>query len=139
MSLDRLEEIIVANVLVVEDAVDIRKIIMTILNRAGVKTTGVEDALLALQQLKEKQFDLITLDLNLPGMDGNEFLVELAKIAPDMPVIVISANTELLLPHPQVKAVIKKPFGLKELVAIVKELIPPPSQYNFGVTTLFPA
>jgi len=129
----------VANVLVVEDADDIRKIITTILSRASITSIGVEDAYFALQQLKEKQFDLVTLDLNLPGMDGNQFLVELAKIDPYMPVIVISANTEMLIPHPQVKAVINKPFGMKELISTVKQLIPPPLQYNSMVKTLFPA
>src|SRR3981081_1851663 len=48
----------------------------------------------ALAQIPEVKPDLITLDIEMPGMDGLETLVEIRKLYPKLPVIMFSALTE---------------------------------------------
>src|SRR5689334_24503597 len=103
----------IKRILVVEDETAIRLLIVELLIEEGYDVIGVNRAYKALNVLTHQAIDLITLDLAMPGMNGNEFLGELAlkgDSAATIPVIVVSANTNLLQATPQVKKVILKPF-----------------------------
>ena len=65
-------------ILVVEDEDAIRDVLVAIFNdEDDYKGVGAENGLKALELLKTITFDLITLDMNMPEMDGNAFLKEL--------------------------------------------------------------
>jgi CheY-like chemotaxis protein len=107
-------------ILVVEDEEAIRELLVDMIDtQDNYKATGAVSGSEALVLLTTITFDLITLDMNMPGMDGNDFLKELSKIMPSLPVIVISANPKKLKSHNQVKAVIEKPFGMVELLSTI--------------------
>lgn len=110
-------------ILVVEDNPTLRNLLLRLFRYAGYQPTGVEDAAEALELLRTQEFDLITLDLLMPHMDGNQFLIKLACSMPTLPVIVISASVEQLKPHPQIKAVLAKPFSLKQVVEVTEEIL----------------
>jgi CheY-like chemotaxis protein len=112
-------------VLVIEDEPEISHIIADILQDEGYKVTQVERATEAIKLLSSQEFDLITLDLRLPGgMDGNQFLAELTRLdgkLSNIPVIVVSANASMLRNHPQVREVINKPFNISYLSNTVQQ------------------
>ena len=56
--------------------------------QADVATTGTE----ALEQMKQKRYDVVILDLKLPGISGVTVLHEISKTYPDIPVILITGH-----------------------------------------------
>ncbi len=83
-----------ARILIVEDYESLQVIYSTVLKHAGHEVVVVNDGFMALEQLKESQFDLILLDLLLPHMSGIEFLQALdRKKYPKLKVIVCSNFT----------------------------------------------
>ncbi len=111
-------------ILAVEDETPIRNLIIDVLNEEDdYKGIGAKNGLEAIELLKTITVDLITLDMNMPGMNGNEFLTELSKVAPSIPVIGITANPKSFKSHPQVKAVIDKPFDILQLITAVEKNI----------------
>src|SRR4051794_25399071 len=111
-------------ILVVEDETPIREILIELFNDEDhYKGIGAGDGLEALELLKTITFDLITLDMNMPKMNGNTFLLELSNVASSIPVIVITANPKTLKSHPQVKDVIAKPFDVDQILSSVRTII----------------
>ena len=82
-------------VLVIDDSLTIRAILESILGRhADIEIVGLaSDVEEAKHYLQERQPDVITLDLALPGVDGMAFLAELAG-RPHAPVVVVSSSTQ---------------------------------------------
>ena len=71
------QEIPDANILVVDDEPISRRAVTTALEKAKLKSVNVEDPLVAYKMLSENQFDLIFLDVNMPGMTGFELCKKL--------------------------------------------------------------
>ncbi len=76
---------------------------------------------------REKHYDLILLDLQMPGMDGFEVMKELKEVEPDnyLPVLVITAQADYKLRALQAgaKDFISKPFDLTEVLARVHNML----------------
>lgn len=83
-------------VLIVDDAALIRRIITDALAGDGsIEVAGeAENGRAALQQIAQLKPDLVTLDVELPGISGLETLREIRKLYPRLPVIMFSAYTE---------------------------------------------
>ncbi|MGA9415227.1 MAG: response regulator, partial [Terriglobales bacterium] len=83
-------------VLIVDDSAVIRKVLSNLLASdseitvAGTAGNGHQ----ALARIPEIKPDLVTLDIEMPGMDGLETLVEIRKLYPTLPVIMFSTLTE---------------------------------------------
>jgi CheY-like chemotaxis protein len=114
-------------ILVVEDNDDIRHILTAILERAKYIVNSADLATQALTMIQTTSFDLILLDLMMPGMDGNGFLRMMASYKPEVPIVVVTASPQYLTnaDSPQIKAVIAKPFQPKELLRIVEGCLAP--------------
>ncbi len=110
-------------ILIVEDEEPIRTLLNTVLTDEGFQTVMVEDGEQALSTLTSVKVDLITLDLNMPKMDGHKLLKHLAETSPSTPVVVITANESKLKEYPQIKKLIRKPFDLDDLLAVVKDVL----------------
>ena len=82
-------------VLVVDDAVAYRTIISRALEQVpGVEVVGVAaNGRIALQKIEQLRPDLMTLDLEMPGIDGLELLRHLRSMRIDVGVIMLSAFT----------------------------------------------
>ncbi len=83
-------------VLVVDDAVVVRRIVTTVLtDEPGLEVVGTApNGRIALQKIEQLNPDLVTLDVEMPVMDGLETLKELRKRYPRLPVIMFSTLTE---------------------------------------------
>jgi two-component system chemotaxis response regulator CheB len=85
-----------ARVLIVDDAALIRRIITeAVSGDPSIEVAGeAENGRAALTQIAQLKPDLVTLDVELPGMNGLETLREIRKLYPRLPVIMFSAFTE---------------------------------------------
>ena len=79
-------------VLVVEDDFDLSGALIRLLTRRGFHTAHCTHATEALQLLSQELFDLIVLDLGLPGMDGLQLLQRLRARGLTQPVLVLTAR-----------------------------------------------
>ena len=112
-----------ATVLIVEDEVEIAELIKLYLAKEGIDSIHTESAEDGIAVCKEKNIDLVVLDINLPGMDGFEFLIDFRK-KKNIPVIIVSARDadEDMILGLGIGAddFVRKPFSPKLLVARIR-------------------
>ncbi|KAA0547927.1 response regulator [Bacillus suaedaesalsae] len=79
-------------ILIVDDAAFMRMMIKDILSKNGYEIVGeAADGMQAVEQYKEHQPDLVTMDITMPEMDGITALKEIKKLNPSAKVIMCSA------------------------------------------------
>lgn len=117
------------SVLVVDDNVKNLQILCGFLQNEGMMVEFALDGMSALSWLKKKKFDLILLDIMMPGMDGFEVcsLIKKNPVISEIPIILITAITdsESIIKGFETGAVdyITKPFIKSELLIRVKTQI----------------
>lgn len=113
-------------ILIVDDDLNIAELISLYLTKECYETTIVEDGLAAIESFKNNNYNLILLDLMLPGIDGYEVCREIRKTS-NIPIIMLSAKGEIfdkvLGLELGADDYIIKPFDSKELVARVKAVL----------------
>lgn len=82
-------------ILVVDDSSMTRKMVTSILSREGYQVDSAGNGLEALERLYQAAYDLVITDINMPQMDGLEFLRQIRQEAPysRLPVLVLSSNS----------------------------------------------
>ncbi|MCL4157509.1 UNVERIFIED_CONTAM: hypothetical protein GTU68_049688 [Idotea baltica] len=99
-----------------------------ILEKANLKVTVAYDGLSAVNLVKEKSFDLVLMDIQMPIMDGYTASIEIRKFNKYLPILALSASVFM-----EVKDKIKecgmngfifKPFDPEELLEIIDNTIP---------------
>lgn len=116
-----------ARILVVEDHLELAASLRTILGAEGYEVETVGDGVEALGILESQAFDLITLDLMLPGLDGYQVLKEIRKQAKDTAVLMLTARGEELDRVQGLKLgaddYMVKPFSVLELLERIKAIL----------------
>ncbi|SRR6266545_3067487 len=79
-------------ILLVDDELDINLLFKTVLEENGFKVDFYDNPLLALQNFKSNNYDLLLLDLKMPEMDGFELYKTLRKIDDKVKVCFITAS-----------------------------------------------
>ena len=109
-------------ILIVEDDADISMIEEAYLESAGFDTKIIEDGALVIEALEKEKYDLILLDLMLPGKSGYDICREIRSKL-DIPILMVTARTESV---DKIRGLglgaddyISKPFDPAELVARV--------------------
>ncbi len=112
--------------LVVEDERMLCDTIAKSLHHAGYEVDCCYDGAEALERLLIEQYDLIVLDLHLPGMDGMEVLERLRQTDAETKVLILSARSQVADKVAGLDAgandYLEKPFHLQELAARVRSL-----------------
>ena len=80
------------DVLLVDDDESLREVLAEELGRSGFHVTAVPDAESALLAIEESTFDVAIVDLNLPGMSGEELIGEFRERAASMEAIVATLS-----------------------------------------------
>jgi DNA-binding response OmpR family regulator len=82
-------------ILIVDDDDHLRLSLSLILQKEDYEVHVAANAGEALDRLKSRDYDLMFLDLNMPGMRGIDLLAEIHKQAPQMPVLILTAHAGL--------------------------------------------
>ena len=111
-------------VLIIEDEARIRDFISRGLEAEGFSVFAVDNGMGGLEVALSEQLDLVVLDLLLPGLDGLSLLRGVHSAKPDLPVLVLSARsdlpTKLLGFQLGASDYLSKPFSLDELIARIR-------------------
>ena len=116
-------------ILIVDDEDHIRELLKFNLEKNGYAVYMANDGLNGLKLAREKQVDLILLDLMLPGMEGFEVCKEIRRdnIISNVPIIMLTAKSEeidkILGLELGADDYITKPFSIRELSARIKALL----------------
>ena len=116
-------------ILVVDDDLAIRLLIQDILDDVHYKVILVADGSAALTAMETVVPDLVTLDLDMPGIHGGQVLelIRQHEHLRDVKVVIISSATIIT---PRVKelaqAILQKPFDIDDLLGVIQRLTPPP-------------
>ena len=115
-------------VLVIEDDPDVRALLKDVLDEGNYEVVAVHDVRAALQLIRTVRVDLVTLDLDLPGLPGKEFMRMLnERVRTPPPIIVITSEGPVSRAvRAQVQAVVDKPFDVDDLIAKIRALVPMP-------------
>ena len=112
--------------LIVEDEKELCDTVAKSLYSAGYEVDTCYDGDEALDYIFAESYDLIVLDLNLPGMDGMELLKELRKKNEETKVLILSARSQIADKVEGLDAgandYMEKPFHLQELEARIRSL-----------------
>jgi two-component system alkaline phosphatase synthesis response regulator PhoP len=114
------------NILVVDDEKDILELIDYNLSKNGYKIKTVTSGEEALELIRENDYDLIILDLMLPGVDGFDLckIIKADKHKANIPIVMVTAKAEEAdkVAGLEIGAdhYVTKPFSPRELLAIVK-------------------
>ena len=114
-------------ILIVDDEVGIRDLLNDALRLANYQTVVAIDGVQALSILRTTPVDLVIVDVNMPRMDGYEFLARLRAGGDTTPTLFLTARGE----RPDVARgltigaddYVKKPFGLEELLLRVAAIL----------------
>lgn len=118
-----------AKILTVDDSVSLRKLVASTLASAGHEVSEASDGNAGLATAKQKLFNLVISDLNMPGMDGLTFVKNLRLISAYRAVPVLILTTEM---DPTKKKAAKdagatgwivKPFDPTQLLATIRKVL----------------
>ncbi len=110
------------NVLVVEDDQVLRASFQQLLSYLFAEVDAAVDGQDALDQLAEKNYDIVLTDLRMPRMSGFQLLQEIRQQSPQQPIVVISAHEDEVLRRELVVYKVhylSKPVILEELLKVV--------------------
>jgi CheY-like chemotaxis protein len=82
-------------ILLVDDEPSLRRVMSRSLVRAGFDVTQAPDGRVALELARAQQFNAVISDVRMPRMGGLELLDRLQRELPSLPVVLVSASTEL--------------------------------------------
>ena len=115
------------NILIVDDEVSIRHSLKDVLEEEGYKTVGAESGEACLETLRKTSFDVVLLDVWLPGIDGLETLEKIRDMEAASEVIMISGHGTI---ETAVRATklgaydfLEKPLSIEKTLIVIKNAI----------------
>ena len=117
--------------LTVDDSPSVRKLVEFSLKAKGFKVSFAENGMRALNLMSEEQFDAIVLDVNMPLMNGLEFLQKIRsdKGFSSIPVVMLTTEGQDADKDKAISlgatAYIVKPFRPTQLLNLLERILPP--------------
>lgn len=115
------------NVWIIDDDNSIRWVLEKALSRAGIVCESYASADLMLQRLEYEQPSVVVSDIRMPGTDGMALLGKLQTLAPELPVIIMTAHSDLDSAVNAFKQgafeYLPKPFDVNEAVSLISRAL----------------
>ena len=116
-----------STVWIIDDDKSIRWVLEKALQQAGIETRVFEQAEPALNQLRREHPDAIITDIRMPGMDGLTLLKHANEAHPDLPVIIMTAHSDLESAVTSYRSgafeYLPKPFDVDEAVSLIERAV----------------
>jgi DNA-binding response OmpR family regulator len=110
-------------VLVIDDEPAILFTLKRILEHAGYGVYTAQSGQEGLDVFQQGNWDLVTLDRSMPMMNGEQVAAELRRVAPHLPLILITGFTTAVVRPELFDAVLGKPFRSAELLDLVASVL----------------
>ena len=115
--------------LIVDDNASVRRLLFEIISDEGYKVETAGSGTETIRMVNSNMPSLILLDVKMPGMSGLETLEKLKVHAPDLPVIMMTAYSEMdacqeAKNRGLVREYLKKPFEIDELRFLIRNIMP---------------
>lgn len=114
-------------ILVVDDERSMREMLSILLEREGYEAVEAKNGLEALQLFETSLFDLVICDIQMPDLNGIDLLARLKKLAPEIPVLMITAFATAEQAVDAIKLgafhYFTKPFNNDEIRALVRNAL----------------
>jgi DNA-binding response OmpR family regulator len=127
------------SILIIEDDSSILRGLTDNLSFEGYKVSTSTHGKEGLQKALQEDFDLVLLDIMLPGLNGHEVCRRLKKVKNDLPIIMLTARSSEIdkVTGLDVGAddYITKPFGIPELLARIRALLRRTDKLPVGIDT----
>jgi DNA-binding response OmpR family regulator len=121
-----------ARVLVVDDEAEARSVLARFLDLLGYCADEATSGRQALEMLKRTPYDVIVLDIYMPGMDGVEVMHYARQVRPGLPIILLTGRATLESAVAAVKAhaadYLFKPASMGDLATAIAGALQPPAQ-----------
>ena len=115
------------SVLVIDDDENLRDTITLALEQEGFATAQAADGRAGLERALSCKWNLMLLDLRMPGLSGLEVCKQLRRLNVEAPIIVLSGSGDLidrvLLLEMGADDYLVKPFGIRELLARIRAVL----------------
>lgn len=115
-----------ASVLIVDDDVGMGETMSDIMEDKGYRTVIALDGYEAVEKVREKAFDVILMDIKMPGMDGVETFKQIKKIHPETAVVMMTAYAVEDLIREALRegayGVFHKPFDMEEMMRLIEDV-----------------
>ena len=114
---------VAANILAVDDEPGVRNILANLLKTKGHTVSVASSGYEALDQLKTKDIDIVFTDHGMPEMNGHQLAQAIKQTKPDLPIVLVTGDTEFEYQMEEINAIIGKPFFLEDLQRVIDDLL----------------
>lgn len=115
-----------AKILIVEDDIESRELIASLLIAAGHEVVAAPDGEQGLKVIRNDQIDAVVADLRMPVMNGLRFIRELRQIGDTIPIVAVSGHSSDQLQLAEdygANAGLAKPLDKEELLQVIDQII----------------
>jgi CheY-like chemotaxis protein len=116
-----------SKILVVDDLKSMRRTLGGILEDEGHKVVTAENGYQAIESVKGSHFDIIFMDIKMPGINGVQAFSEIRRLDPKVTVIMMTAYDEKALAEKALsqgaRTCLHKPFDMEQILSLVDDPI----------------
>lgn len=116
-----------AKILIVDDEKDLACVLCSILKLEGHETVSASDGYEAIEKIKKTHYDLVLMDIRLPGINGVETFIQIKEIDPSVKVVMMTGfSVEDLMEqalNEGAYACIHKPFDVQKVIGLIAKII----------------
>ncbi len=117
---------VVKSILIVDDQEGLRLTMAALFEDEGYDVVAVESGYKAVEEVKNKKYDIVFLDIKMPGLNGVDTLREIKKISPEMVVFMMTAYAMDSLIEEAIRegaaAIFYKPFDIEKIINAIKNI-----------------